>query len=237
MQTTLAGLDVHVLQRSTGQPTGAVVLCHGYGAPGDDLVPLYDELLTREPSLELVRFVFPAAPLVLDHSASARAWWHIDLPTLARLASDPQALRAFRKAEPAGMSAARAALLRLADEVALGSALPFSRLVLGGFSQGAMVTTDVALRTEEACAGLAILSGTLLLEDVWKAKAKARTSLPVFQAHGRFDPVLTFAAAEALRDLLLEAGLTLEFFPFDGPHTITGGELDRLAAFLAQRLR
>jgi phospholipase/carboxylesterase len=237
MQTTLAGLDVEVLQQATGKPTGAVVLCHGFGAPGDDLVALHDELVRRAPALAQVRFFFPAAPLALDGFGSSRAWWLIDVATISRLASDPQAMREFRQVEPPGMPAARASVLRLVNEVVTTSDLPFNRLVLGGFSQGAMVTTDVALRTEEACAGLAILSGTLLLEETWRAKAKARSSLAVFQAHGRFDPVLTFSAAEALRDLLREAGLPLEFFPFDGPHTITGGELDHLAAFIEQRLR
>ena len=236
MRTTLAGLDVQVLQRTNQAPTGAVVLCHGFGAGGDDLVPLHDELVARAPRLAGVRFFFPAAPLALDSQGQSRAWWLIDVPTIARLASDPAALREFRRVEPPGMAAARAALLKLVDEAVTGSGLAMNRLVLGGFSQGAMITTDVALRTEETCAGLAVLSGTLLLEDAWKQKAARRPTLPVFQAHGRFDPVLPFGAAENLREVLTGAGLTVEFFPFDGPHTITGGELDALSRFLDARL-
>lgn len=236
MRTTLAGLEVQVLQRSPGAPTGAVVLCHGFGAGGDDLVSLHDELVARAPSLATVRFFFPAAPLALDRSGHSRAWWLIDVAAISRLAGDPAALREFRREEPAGMPAARATMLKLVDEAATGSGLGLERVVLGGFSQGAMITTDLALRTEETCAGLAVLSGTLLLEDAWKAKAARRTTLPVFQAHGRFDPVLPFAAAEGLRDLLRDAGLSVEFFPFDGPHTITGPELDALARFLDARL-
>jgi len=116
--------------------------------------------------------------------------------------------------------------------VADADALPYSHLTLGGFSQGAMIATDVALRLEEPPQGLAILSGTLLLEDTWRAKAKARAGLRVFQAHGRGDPVLSFQAAEALRDLWLDAQAAHEFLPFDGGHTITGEALTRLARFL-----
>jgi phospholipase/carboxylesterase len=236
MRTTLAGLEVQVLQRTAGAPTGAVVLCHGFGAGGDDLVPLHDELVARAPGLASVRFFFPAAPLALDRGGHSRAWWLIDVPTISRLASDPSALREFRREEPPGMAVARATMLKLVDEAVTGSGLAMNRLVLGGFSQGAMITTDVALRTEEACAGLAVLSGTLLLEDTWKQKAARRTTLPVFQAHGRFDPLLPYGAAEDLRDLLTTAGLTVQFFPFNGPHTITGGELDALSRFLEASL-
>jgi phospholipase/carboxylesterase len=235
MHTVLGGLDAQLLQKSSGAPRAAVILCHGFGAPGDDLVGLWEELLRLEPSLGAVRFVFPAAPLKLDQWGGSRAWWMIDLPGLQRAQSDPQALRAFRGIEPAGMPAARAAMLKLVAEVLSGSGLAPGRLVLGGFSQGAMISTDVALRLEEPPAGLAVLSGTLLLDDVWKRKAQARVGLPVFQAHGRQDPVLPFDGAVALRDLLIAAGSPPEFFPFAGGHTITGEELQHLARFLVAR--
>ena len=234
MRTTIAGLDVRVLQGTQVPPKSAVVLCHGFGAPGDDLVPLHGELLERAPELFDTRFYFPAAPLELPGWGDSRAWWLIDLDAMARLSGDPAALRAFRKAEPQGMAQARAALLKLVIDVAAANALPLGQVTLGGFSQGAMLATDVALRLEEPPRGLAILSGTLLLEDVWRAKARSRAGLRVFEAHGRQDPLLPFDAALALRDLWLEAQASLEFFEFDGGHTITSEELDRLARFLAR---
>jgi phospholipase/carboxylesterase len=235
MHTTLGGLDVQVHQRLPGAPRAAVVLCHGFGAPGDDLVALWEELLYLEPSLAGVRFHFPVAPLKLDQWGGARAWWHIDLAALQRAQASPEALRAFRAQEPEGMAAARSALRTLVRQLTDDTKLEVGRLVLGGFSQGAMIATDVALRLEEPPGGLAILSGTLLLEDVWRKKAEARAGLPVFQGHGRHDPVLPFEAAEALRDLLAAAGSPPEFFPFDGGHTITRDELVRLGRFLAAR--
>src|SRR5436309_2302056 len=81
------------------------------------------------------------------------------------------ALREFRKAEPEGMAKARAMMLKLVDELVAQTGLPLGKIVLGGFSQGAMISTDVALRLEEAPRALAILSGTLLIEDAWRAKA------------------------------------------------------------------
>lgn len=233
MRTTLAGLDVQVLQRSKRPPRSLAVLFHGFGAPGDDLVPLFDELVDRAPALEDTRFYFPSGPLDLEGFGDARAWWLIDLEAIQRLSGDSAGQQTLRRQEPPGMASARAMVLKLVKEVADANALPYGQLHLGGFSQGAMIATDVALRLEEAPAGLAILSGTLLLEDTWRAKAKARAGLRVFQAHGREDPLLPFKAAEALRDLWREAEAKLEFLELDAGHTITEEEVDRLARFLA----
>ncbi len=214
-------------------------MCHGFGAPGDDLVGLYEELLALAPSLGEVRFVFPAAPLSLASMGygDAKAWWLIDFEKIQLLNSgDAAALREFRNSEPEGMASARALLLKAIDELTVQTGLPMSKVVLGGFSQGAMITTDVALRLPEAPAALAILSGTLLVEEVWAQKAKARAGLPIFQSHGRVDPILRFEDAERLRDLLTAAGSAPQWVPFDGPHAIPHGVLQKLAAFLAVNL-
>ena len=234
----MAGLDVEIFQHTAGSPRAAVVLCHGFGAPGDDLVGLAPALVDRHPALRDVRFVFPAAPMSLSQFgwADARAWWMIDMVAVQRLASDPAALREFRKLEPEGMADAHKAVHALVMKLADETKLPLSKLVLGGFSQGAMIATDVALRLEEAPAALAVLSGTLLIEDVWRAKARARAGLAVFQSHGRQDPVLPYEAAEWLRALFTEAGMQHEFVPFAGGHTIPADVLGALGTFLERRL-
>jgi phospholipase/carboxylesterase len=214
-----------------------MIFCHGFGAPGDDLVGLQSELVHLQPSLASARFHFPAAPLSLGGFGwgDSRAWWMIDVEALVALQQgDPDALREFRKREPDGMAHSRSLLMKLVLDVAAQTGLPMNRIVLGGFSQGAMLATDVTLRLEEAPAGLAILSGTLLLEDRWRAKARARAGLPVFQSHGRQDPLLGFQAAEWLRDLLASSGLAVEFHAFDGGHGIGPDVLPALAAFLVR---
>lgn len=240
MRTTLASLDTRVFQAQPGPASLAVVLCHGYGAPGDDLADLGPALVQQRPELAAVRFFFPAAPLALDLGfGEGRAWWPIDMEKLvAAQAGGPDALRAFRNQEPQGMADARKALLRFVD-AALRSTQPDlspRQLVLGGFSQGAMLACDVGLRLEEAPAGLALLSGTLLTEPVWQDKAARRAGLPVFQSHGRFDPILPFDGAEALRNLLRVAGLDVTFVPFDDGHTIPRPAFTGLADFLVARL-
>jgi phospholipase/carboxylesterase len=107
------------------------------------------------------------------------------------------------------------------------------RLVLGGFSQGAMLATDITLRDPRPLAGLVILSGTLLAEDVWRPLMPARKGLRVFQSHGTSDPILPYVIAERLRDALAAAGLDVAFQSFDDGHGIPPDVLRGLSSFLA----
>jgi phospholipase/carboxylesterase len=110
----------------------------------------------------------------------------------------------------------------------------WSRLILGGFSQGAMVTAEV-LRQSLADPSLptpavAILfSGALTAAGWWQglslggtgATRPAPHDLPrILQSHGDVDPVLPMADGEALRDALVAAGYSVEWVPFHGRHEI-----------------
>lgn len=241
LSSTLGGLQCRIIDSTQegAKPDLLVVLCHGFGAPGDDLVPLGEELLERVPALQgRTRFVFPEAPLDLAElgNPGGRAWWHIDMESLILR---QQGIAVPEETSlPADLPRSRRMLLALIDEATRGAGLPLSRVVLGGFSQGAMLTTDVALRLEEAPAALGIFSGTLVsaAEKEWSARAPARRGLRVFQTHGMADPLLSFQKAEALRDLLTGAGLVVEFLPFRGGHTIVSAALDRFGAMIAGSL-
>lgn len=228
---TLGGLTARVLGGTDGAGGGdgpVVVLLHGFGAPGDDLVPLGAALgLPRD-----VRFVFPAAPLSFSMGfGESRAWWMIDMERLQRAMMLGQA-RDLSGEDPEGLAPARERLVALLDDAErLLGAAP-ERTVLGGFSQGAMLSCDVALRTGRPLAGLVLLSGTLLAASAWQPRMAARAGLRVFMSHGRQDPLLPFSGSARLRDLLVEAGLGVEFVEFRGGHEIPGGVLARLQAFL-----
>lgn len=239
IDTNLGGLDCRVLdgtEQAGGDLRGVVVLCHGFGAPADDLVGLAPEMMRRHPTLAAhVRFAFPAAPLSFGDPFGGRAWWPLDMERLQH-ALDTGTQRDLSAEVPAGAAEARRALLALVDELLRMTGVGSERLVLGGFSQGAMVATDVALRLEEAPAALAVFSGTLLMEEEWKRRAPRRRGLPVLQTHGRQDPLLSLEMAERLRDLLVEAGLDVDFRPFDGQHTIPRDGVDAFADLLQARL-
>jgi len=218
----LAGLTARVVGPADAKVTA--ILMHGFGAPGDDLVGL-------APYIDApVRFVFPAAPLELGGLyGDARAWWLLDLARLERdLASGRPS---DRSAEiPDGLTTARETVLRLVAEVQARYA--DNRIVLGGFSQGAMTALDVALHLPAAPAGVVLMSGTLLAESVWGPRMARLAGVPVLMSHGRADQLLPFAAAETLRDKLTAAGAKVEWHAFGGGHEIPPQVVDAVGAFL-----
>lgn len=236
---TIAGLTCHLISPDDEEPPRLVtVLCHGFGAPGQDLVPIGEELAWASRSTARhVRFVFPEAPHSLGgfYGLDSRAWWMID--TLALQTAIEQGRALDRRDEcPDELPRVRSMILAMLDEIRGESGLPPSRIVLGGFSQGAMLATDVALHLDAPPAALCIWSGTVLCEQIWKARLPALAGLTVLQTHGRQDPLLPYAAAELLRDLLVAAGLSVDFLPFEGPHTIPFEGISRLGRILESRL-
>lgn len=238
-QLTLNGLNCHVADSlPTGtHPRAVVVLCHGYGAPGSDLVPL-GQMLLRQPKMAgAVQFLFPEAPLSLEALGmpDGRAWWPIDIRRL-QMAAALGTFRDLRKDCPDELPIARDMGLGLIREWSKRSNVPLSHFLLGGFSQGAMLATDVTLHLDENPAGLVVMSGTLLNEDVWRERLAAHKSLRVLQSHGTNDPILPFAAAGWLRDLLNHGGADVEFLPFSGGHEIPHTVLDRIGTFLREAI-
>lgn len=240
MRTLLLGeLEVCLAggpDREGGGDGPLLVLFHGFGAPGTDLVPLWRSV--RVPPE--VRFAFPAAPMNLDPSAppefAPRAWWMIDVMRLQQtLQRGPEAALALvKEPPPPGMAEARALVEAFLDACETKLSAPRERIVLGGFSQGAMLACDVTLRAERPPAGLVMMSGAPVSEPDLRALAPKRAGLRVLQSHGRADPILPFAGGEYLRDLLREAGLDVEWIAFGGGHGVPDGVLERLGPFVSE---
>jgi phospholipase/carboxylesterase len=230
-RSQLAGLDTHIV--GPNDATLTVVLMHGFGAPGDDLVALADPRFGF--GMPGVRFVFPEAPIELGGLyGDARAWWRLDLQRLEMGLRTGQ-VRDFLSEIPDGIEPARTKMIDLLDIVQKTYAVSDDRLVLGGFSQGAMLTMDVAVHRPGTLAGLVLMSGTLIAEKIWQPKLGTLSGVPVFQSHGRQDPLLPFSIAEVLRDRLIAAGAVHEWHPFDGGHAIPPPVLSAGAAFLKAR--
>ena len=122
------------------------------------------------------------------------------------------------------------------DALLANCGLHGDRLVLGGFSQGAMLTCDLTLRDERPLAGLVLLSGTVLCQDEWFPVLARRKGLPVFQSHSPDDPVLPFTLAERLHEALRSAGADARFVRFAGGHGVGQPVLDALGAYLQEIL-
>jgi phospholipase/carboxylesterase len=221
----LAGLTTRIVGPADAKLT--CLLMHGLGATGDDLVSLADVL---DPGDRSVRFVYPDGQL--DISAlygappgAARAWWIINLE---QFVADQQrgVVRDRSQDVPAELPDARARINQLIDELAP------RQLVIGGFSQGAMLALDVALRRATPPAGLILWSGTRIAASEWTPLLPGLAGVPIVMSHGRQDPILPFAVSEQLRDQLVAAGAKVTWTPFSGGHEIPMPPVAAAAALL-----
>lgn len=235
-EVLLGGLKVRLLGGSDGHGGGngpVVMLLHGFGAPGNDLVPLAN-VIHVHPG---IRWLFPEAPLSLNMGfGDSRAWWIIDF---ARIQEDRAAgrIRDLSVEIPQGLALARERFLAFLKELPRQLQIDYKKTVIGGFSQGAMLTCDAVLHTDYPFAGLVQLSGNLLAQSVWAPLIAKRKELPVFQSHGTLDDILPHIGAERLRDALTQSGVAVEWHSFRGGHEIPEPVLKQLSGFISKAFK
>ncbi len=207
----------------TGAPvSGSVIWLHGLGADGHDFEPVVPMLgLPRELGL---RFVFPHAPfraVTINGGAVMRAWYDI-VPSPEGFRGDAQHIREA------------AALLEqlLAHESARG--IPVRRIVVAGFSQGGAIALYTALRYPSRLAGVLALSTYLPLADTLAVeRAACNDDIPLFMAHGEYDPLIPLARAEASRDVLTQLGYDVAWQVYPMVHSVCPEEIASVGAWLS----
>jgi phospholipase/carboxylesterase len=114
--------------------------------------------------------------------------------------------------------------------------IPMSRTILGGFSQGAMMATELTLTSPTPPAGLIILSGTLVDKDRWALLAAKRPGIPFIQTHGKSDPLLDVYEAARLTQLLQSSKMPGQLHTFEGGHEIPPHLIPLLKEFISTTL-
>lgn len=200
------------------QPDLIVVLLHGFGASNDQFLPVIKLMLPQLGHRRTV-LVSPQAPV-------ENAWWPLDIMRLATMAmqGDKGWAQLIRE-EPAGLAAARVLVHTLLHTLCQLSGHPSTRIILAGYSQGAMLAVDAALHWQGALAGLMSLSGFPITVDLWGKIASRHKGLSVFQMHGEKDMLLPFKSAPWLTQVLSGGGLEVQFEPHNGGHDMGPPEM------------
>lgn len=217
--------DLDVLE-VPGDPGGVhIVLFHGFGSDASDLVPL-SRICKKKP---LPTWIFPRGPLeiVFHDGYTGRAWFPIDSEALHQALQEKK-YNEIAHAFPVELSTAR----QMGEQFIDGLDIPRSQLFLGGFSQGAILATELTLYSTFRSAGLLILSGTLINAKNWKHLAPLHALTPFFQSHGEQDTLLPIEKSIELEKILVDGGLKGKLHRFHGGHEIPPSTLAQLGHFL-----
>jgi phospholipase/carboxylesterase len=194
---------------AAGEPDGALVLLHGRGTSEHDLVPLLDAL---DPARRLVG-ITPRGPLALPPGG---AHWY----AVARIGfPDHDTFHATYGLLTGWLDAV------LADEgVAAG------RTVIGGFSQGAVMSYTLGLGAgRPSPAGIIALSGFMPTVEGFELDLASRSRLPVAIGHGEYDPIIGVEWGRDARERSTEAGLDVTYREYPLPHAVDPGLLEDLS--------
>lgn len=203
----------HLERPAAGEPEGALVLFHGRGADEYDLFPLLDAL---DPERRLLG-VTPRGPLALPPGG---AHWYrlggIPTPDPGTFFPSYEAAASFLDALP----------------------VPIERIVVGGFSQGAVMSWALSLGAgRPRPAAVIALSGFMPEVEGFSLDLTGLDGYPIAVAHGALDPVIPVEFGRAAAERAGAAGADLLWRESPVPHTIDPRLLPELRDFVAAATR
>jgi phospholipase/carboxylesterase len=199
---------------SGGRPDRLVILLHGLGADGNDLIGLAPYWARLLPMAE---FVSPNAPFPCDMAPYGYQWFSAQDRSPAAVL--------------AGVQAAAPLLDAFIDDALAERGLGDGDLALVGFSQGTMMSLFVGLRRAKPAAGIVGFSGRLLAPELLPSELRSRP--PILLVHGTDDPLVPYESLAAAEAALKDADVPVDTLTCPGiGHSIDEHGLRRAGTFL-----
>lgn len=213
----MSGSLNHLLREAECEPQGALILIHGRGATEADLHPLLDLL---DPQRRLLG-ICPGAP-ISGIPPGGRHWY------IVREVGSPDRETFLDSVPLAG---------GFLDGILEERGIDWSRTVIGGFSQGCVVSLAVGLGSSRPIpAGILGMSGFLPVVDGWALDTRPRNGVPVWLSHGALDQIIPVEFGRAARDALVGDGLTVTYRETDYPHAIDPGLIPEMREWMSEVL-
>ena len=213
----------HIIIDSIESPIGSVIFLHGLGADGFDFKAIFERSQFNK-----IRFILPHAPyqpVSINQGLEMRAWY--DLYDLS-LEKDEDEL---------GMQKSSLIIQKLIEEqISLG--IPSEKIIIGGFSQGAVMSFYLGLKYHKKLGGIAALSGYLPLKDKLISSIKDDLiKIPIFMAHGLYDNVIDIQIADRSFEKLIARFNSANFEKYPMGHEVCEKEIDDLSTFFNQTFK
>lgn len=199
----------------------AIIWLHGLGANGHDFEPIVPEL--KLPEEAAVRFVFPHAPsrsVTINNGYVMPAWF--DITVLERLegASESDIETSVQQIS---------ALIEREHE----RGIHYKNIVVAGFSQGGVIAQHTAARFQHALAGVLALSTYMPFhENLKNQSSRKNVDIPVFSAHGIYDPVIPIKLGRLSNQLAEEIFNNLEWHEYPMEHSVCWEEIQAISEWL-----
>lgn len=202
-------------------PQAVLILLHGLGGNSNDLIPLAHDLV-KITKLDL-HIILPQAPslaVTINQGLVMPAWYDIN------------SLHKSGHVDYNGIAQSVAKIWQLIAGLQHNTALKQKKLILGGFSQGAVISLATMLSYPGELNAILSLSGYLPFDNI----ALAEHATPIFMAHGTLDDVVAYDAGYNAYSALKKANYAVTLQQYNMAHTICRAEIKDLGQWLMQHL-
>ncbi len=203
-------------------PIGSVIWLHGLGADGQDFVSMAKEL--NLPLHLPLRFIFPHAPLqpvTINNGYVMRAWFDI------------YSMQIDQRIDVTGIANSVKLVSQLIENEQ-NKGISSEKIILGGFSQGAVIALTTGLGHSQKLGGIVALSG--FLPNAQEVFSKKHQSIPVFLAHGTEDAIVPFILGKTTATILEKQGIPISFHSYSMPHSVCVQEINDISQWLIKQI-
>eukprot|EP00565_Helicotheca_tamesis_P006960 CAMPEP_0185731282 /NCGR_PEP_ID=MMETSP1171-20130828/12433_1 /TAXON_ID=374046 /ORGANISM="Helicotheca tamensis, Strain CCMP826" /LENGTH=287 /DNA_ID=CAMNT_0028400517 /DNA_START=217 /DNA_END=1080 /DNA_ORIENTATION=+ len=200
------------------------VICHGLGDTAEGFADVAEHLASQMPHIKFILPTAPTQPVTMNMGMPMPSWY--DIVGLDERSSE----------KCNGIEASRAKIASILAKEHESTKLPYSRMVLAGFSQGAALSIYTGMqmeKAEEKLAGVLMMSGYLAGFGHFKVTPGLEDT-PIFHGHGKSDPMIPYPMAEKSREHAMEKGASnYELRGYAGlQHSVSNEEIADAAKFL-----
>jgi len=209
---------ITVSPRNEADQSGLVVISHGLGDTAEGFADVAEQFISQMPWLKIILPTAPTQKVTMNMGMAMPSWY--DIVGLDERSNE----------NCAGIEQSQMRIKSILQKEHDETGLPYSRMLLAGFSQGAALSVFTGLQLEESLAGIILMSGYLPAVSMLKL---TQPNTSVWHGHGNMDPLVHYAMAEKSKSKLIEMGLkdyTLTSYPI--PHTVSPSELNDAISFL-----